>query len=123
MRGLRAVALLVAGCGIGDGPLDEIDPAAAPAEPTWSAHVRPIIDWRCSTCHSAEAQPGRQDGVGYDSCEELRRGWDDLAETAIDGASMPPGGAERLTSSEVLTLQRWWANGGPRDRGPRPRRR
>ncbi len=95
----------------GDGTLDEIDPAAAPANPTYQEHVSAIMDLRCTACHAVDAQPGEVEGYGYDTCEKVKNGWASIVETSIDAATMPPAGADRMTSAEILTLERWYEQG------------
>ena len=108
-------ALTLWGCGMGDATLDEVDPEAAPANPTWSAHVERIMEVRCTACHDPDAQPGEASGYGFETCEKARRYEDPFIRTAIDEKTMPPGGAERLTSAEALTMLRWYAQGAPCD--------
>lgn len=109
---LSAVALAVSACAFGDGTLAEIDPAAAPAQPTYFEHIAPIMEAYCTACHAADAQPGEQEGYGYETCAKVRRGWGGIIETVFDSASMPPGGAVRVSEPEKLALARWWAQGG-----------
>lgn len=99
----------LAGCA-GEGPLEEVDPAAAPATPTWGEHVEEIVAFRCGACHS-EAGQAMTEGISYDTCEDVRRSWRDFEETVFDNDSMPPAGAPRVTSAERLTLQRWHDQG------------
>jgi uncharacterized membrane protein len=101
----------LAGCGGGEGTLEEVDPEAAPMEPTYTEHVAPIMDRYCVSCHSAEALPGRVDGYGYGTCAEVRDNWGGVVWTVFEGKTMPPGGAPRVTSSDQLTLRRWHEQG------------
>ncbi len=105
-------ALPLVGCDQGDLDLLDVDPEAAPATPTWSAHVEPILHDRCTACHGDEAQFGAAEGWKVDTCERARAGFHDIWETAAVGRSMPPGGANRLMAWELLTLQRWHEQGG-----------
>lgn len=106
------VGLTAALTACGDmGTLDEVDPEAAPAEPTWDEHVAPIIDARCSTCHSESAQFGPAEGYILETCAQTKRQWRSIRETAFESKTMPPGAAPRMTSSELLTLQRWHDQG------------
>ncbi len=112
LRWLLVVALLpLLACAEGVGPLDVVDPDAAPAHPTYNTHVAPIVDYYCVSCHSKDAQPGAVDGYAYDSCAQVRDGWHDFYETTVTKKSMPPGGALRVTSTEALILTRWYAQG------------
>ena len=112
MTRIPAFALLIvlsAACG--QGSLDQVDPQAAPERPTWALHVGPIVKARCAACHGQDSWGGPAEGELYETCGQVRRGWGEFAETSIDSASMPPGGAPRLTSAEILTLERWASQG------------
>ena len=98
------ITALLWGCGFGDQTLDEVDPGAAPLEPTWSAHVEPIMYRRCTACHSEDAQPGEVDGYGFETCDKLKTHEEEFRESTFEEKTMPPGGAERLTSAEVLRV-------------------
>lgn len=111
---LLAAALLTA-CGDGTLPLEEVDPDAAPAEPSWSAHVEPILQFHCVACHDPDGPIGAEDGKAFDTCDATRRNWRDLEEAVFEEGSMPPGGAMRLQSYELLILQRWHDQGAPCD--------
>lgn len=107
------VALLtLGGCGFGTDTLAGVDPEAAPTEPSYSEHISVIMDLRCTACHAEDAQPGEAEGYGFETCDKVRRFWGPLWQVAAVSQTMPPGGAERLTSAELLTLERWWAQGG-----------
>ena len=92
--------------------VEGVDPEAAPEEPTYSEHVSVIMDLRCTACHAEDAQPGEAEGYGFDTCAKVKRAWGPLWNTVAVSQTMPPGGAERLTSAELLTLQRWREQGG-----------
>lgn len=118
MRDLLLPLLLSAaasGCAMGSGDLVDVDPGAAPERPTWTEHVEPVVTHYCAACHSRDAQPGAQEGVAYDSCQETKREWGDLREEVFEKSSMPPGGAERLRPWELMMLARWWEQGGTCD--------
>ena len=103
------------GCVSGDGLLEDIDPEAAPAAPTYSEHVAPLMDFYCTACHAPDVLPGEQEGYGYDTCEKVRDNWEGLVDTAFIAKNMPPGGAVRVSSADRLTLERWHARGAPCD--------
>lgn len=108
---LTLLAAALTACGGGDASLDELDPGAAPAQPTWLAHVEPIMAFHCVACHDPDGQAGAQEGYAYDTCEATRRGWGGIVETVFETAEMPPGGAPRLEAWEELTLRRWHEQG------------
>ena len=109
---LTACLLTLGGCAFGDGTLADLDPEAAPARPTYVAHVAPIMARYCTACHAPDAQPGEQEGYGYETCAKVRRNWRGVEETVFESSSMPPGGAVRVSAPEKLALARWWAQGG-----------
>ncbi|MFN3199062.1 MAG: hypothetical protein ACE366_11745 [Bradymonadia bacterium] len=108
-------ALALSACDAGDATLEEVDPEAAPANPTWSSHVERIMVVRCTACHAEDAQSGEAEGYGYETCEKTIRNWEGFVETVVEEKTMPPGGADRLTSAELLTMQRWYEQGAPCD--------
>lgn len=121
-RGLLARSLMVAaslvlasGC-LGTKTLEEVDPEAAPLEPTYEVDVAPLMFDYCDSCHAPDGQRGTLGGVATNSCEGIR---DDLAlieEMVFDREVMPPGGSERMTSEDLLTFRRWLDQGA--DCGP-----
>lgn len=108
---LTAALVAVVACGSGDGTLDEIDPEAAPAEPSYSKHIAPIMDRYCTACHASDAQVGEVEGLGYETCDKVRRNWGGILITVFRGNTMPPGGAYRVTSEDRMTLERWFEQG------------
>ena len=114
MRWICVGALLVLiGCGEGAGTLEEVDPEAAPLQPTWSEHISGIMEERCATCHAQESQLGELEGRSYGTCEEVKRpgNWQGLVTTGLERKTMPPGGADKITPAEALALRRWWSQG------------
>jgi hypothetical protein len=103
---------LCLGCDLGDQPLSEVDPEAAPAEPTWSEHVQPLMEIYCTACHAPDAQTGESEGYGFETCAKTKRYWGPLYQSTFVVRDMPPGGAPRPLSWELLTLERWHAQGG-----------
>ncbi len=104
------LAMAWTGCA-GEGTLEEVDPDAAPQTPTYAEHIAPIMKHRCTACHAPDAQPGEVEGYGYETCDKVVLYWQSIEDTVFKVSSMPPAGAERLTSSEKLTLRRWERQG------------
>lgn len=104
--------VLLGGCGFGSGTLDDVDPEAAPMQPTYQAHVAPIMTRYCTACHASDAQPGEVEGYGYETCDKVRRNWRSIEDTVFEKDNMPPGLGRRVTEPERLALQRWWDQGG-----------
>ena len=112
--------------GSGELPLDQVDPAAAPADPTYD-QVYTILHNRCVTCHTGDGDEDDDDG-GYaidprravtgdvepdlEDCFEIVGLRDDILEQ-IENNTMPPGAMPRLTSEQKLLIRRWVENGAP----------
>jgi uncharacterized membrane protein len=112
------------GCGSGDLPLDQVDPNAVPADPSFE-HVFSIVQRECTPCHNDGGEDGDEkdedgdkrtiaasdDDPDYGTCEGLIEELDDFYEEIFEKNSMPPGAWPRLTSEEKLVIQRWLDNG------------
>jgi uncharacterized membrane protein len=124
---LLAVVVVAFGCGgSGELPLDQVDPEAAPADPTYD-QVFAILHNRCVSCHAGSNDDDDDDG-GY-SASRLRATADDTDPdltdcveivafagdivTEIENNRMPPGAMPRLTSAQKLLIRRWVENGTP----------
>lgn len=105
------LSLLAGACGAGEGTLEEIDPGSAPARPTYSEHIAPIMEEYCTACHAPDAQPGEAEGYGYETCAKVKRYWGGVILTVFKEDSMPPGGAQRVPEADRLALMRWYAQG------------
>ncbi len=125
---LAALACLggaaIAGCAAGDQTLDEVDPADAPTNPTYSRDVAPIMEDFCVDCHPGKAvqaqtrsnnRRGGDDQTAYGNCTAVKAGWRGLVLTTFQDRSMPPPTSYMLSSRDMLTLQRWWDQGGTCD--------
>ena len=122
-RLLVVAALLIACDGSGDLPLDQVDPAAVPANPTYD-QVYAVLDNRCVMCHTGSDDDDDGDGGGYPSatagdaepdltdCDQIVAQRFDILDQVEDNI-MPPGAMPRLTSEQKLLIQRWVANGAP----------
>jgi uncharacterized membrane protein len=120
--GLATLLFLVPSCGSGDLPLAVVDPAAAPAQPTYD-QAKLILDRYCLPCHGgggapqARAHPARlaEDGEGegasYGDCASIQSGLEGILSTSVRGNSMPPGALPRLSERDRLILERWIAQG------------
>jgi hypothetical protein len=105
------LACLLCGCAAGGNDLAEIDPAAAPANPTWTENIQPLMERYCTACHDPDEQGGTQHGVDLSTCPLTRQQRHSVEEVVFDSKSMPPGGADRLRSWEQLMLRRWYDQG------------
>jgi uncharacterized membrane protein len=110
----------IAACGgSGDLPLDQVDPEAAPAVPTYD-QVYAILQRACVPCHSGggdapvtqSAASPQEDGGDLDleNCVDIVAQRDGILET-IDNNTMPTGALPRLTSVEKLLIRRWVEQG------------
>ncbi|HEU4928845.1 MAG TPA: hypothetical protein VFU38_03375 [Candidatus Krumholzibacteria bacterium] len=121
------VAAFAFGCdGSGDLPLDQVDPEAVSANPTYD-QVFAILHNRCVMCHQGEDEDDDDDDGGYgvtpgtrfatgeaepdlSDCVEIVSFRDDILEQ-IENNLMPPGAMPRLTNEQKLTIRRWVENG------------
>jgi uncharacterized membrane protein len=117
-----AAAALIVACSSGDRTLDEVDPQAVAAEPTFD-QVNAIIHNKCVMCHDSG---GGEDGGGgsdfriveeddkrpFTTCTEIVAERFEILDRVQDN-TMPPGAMPRLSSEEKLTIERWVANGAP----------
>lgn len=115
-------AALFAGCGgSGDLPLDQVDPDAVPANPTYE-QVFAVLDNKCVMCHTGE--DGGEDEGGYaaatagdaepdlSDCAQIYAQRFDILDQVVAN-TMPPGAMPRLTSEQKLLIRRWVENGAP----------
>ena len=110
------------GCGSGDLPLDQVDPDAVPADPSFDL-VFSIVQRECTPCHNDGGEDedeededkrtiaARDDDPDYSTCEGLIEELDDFYEEIFEKNTMPPGAWPRLTSEDKLIIQRWLDNG------------
>ena len=120
------IALTALACnGSGDLPLDQLDPDAAPQNPTYD-QVFAILHNRCVTCHTGSNDD--DGGGGYSvsgrrtttadvepdlgDCIEIVGLRDDILER-VEENTMPPGAMPKLTNEQKLTIRRWVENGAP----------
>ena len=118
------VAWLSACDGSGDLPLDQVDPDAVPANPTYD-QVYAVLDNRCVMCHTGDGDDGDEDGGGgyapartsdlepdLSDCSQIVAQRFDILDQVEDN-TMPPGAMPRLTSEQKLLIRRWVENGAP----------
>lgn len=106
-----AALVLVAGCGIGDSTLDELDPGAVPAVVTYRQHVQPRLDYYCVSCHNPDGPLGSAGGWDLSTYLFVRAAHASIMDAAVSRRSMPPGGARRLTPTDEAVLRKWKAGG------------
>ena len=110
-----AVAAL-SGCGSGNQPLSVVDPAAAPAHPTYT-QAETILLRACAPCHrssgGAAGTGGEQeDDLDYSSCAGITSvgSVEGVRRSVFERGDMPPGAWPRLDQREQLILERWIAD-------------
>jgi uncharacterized membrane protein len=121
---MLSLCLALCACGgSGDLPLDQVDPEAAPVNPTYD-QVYAILDNRCVTCHTGDGDDGSNSGPSYaraaagdvdpdlTDCNEIVSQRFDILDQ-VQNNTMPPGAMPRLTSEQKLLIQRWVDNGAP----------
>jgi uncharacterized membrane protein len=114
--------------GSGDLPLDQVDPDAAPQNPTYD-QIFAIMHNKCVTCHTESEGDGGDGGDGgysvsgrrrttaeaesdLSDCVEIVGLRDDILQRVEDN-TMPPGAMPKLTNEQKLTIRRWVENGAP----------
>jgi uncharacterized membrane protein len=114
-------------CGQGDLTLDQADPEAVSANPSYD-QVFAIIQRECAACHRGEREAigdatrsAQEDDFGADlsTCRGIVESRFDIL-SAVERNTMPPGAWPRLTSEERLALQRWIQNGAEAPCNPAP---
>jgi uncharacterized membrane protein len=110
--------VVIAGCGSGDLTLDQADPDAVAANPTWD-QVFGIFQRECAPCHTddegedepEDRTPGLAPFGGVEpdlqTCSTIIENLDRSLVRMLDDNDMPPGAWPRLTSEERLIVQRW----------------
>ena len=113
------VALLLAmlaplGCGLGDTPIDEVEPASVPDNPTWISDVGPRLDYYCAACHDPDGFVGAKAGFDFSSYPASPGGIVETIQiTAFEERSMPPGAMPKMPPRALGILRRWETNGYP----------
>jgi hypothetical protein len=101
---LSLIATLFAGCFSGEFLIGEIDPESIPEVPTYSEHVKPIMEYYCVACH----YPGGEE-PDLSTYEAVLDDFEETAEEVFESRSMPPGASRRLSPREETILARWAA--------------
>jgi uncharacterized membrane protein len=120
---MKRIILLLSGlslgaCSFGTENIEVVDPAAIPAEPTYSEHIKPLMEFYCVACHDPEGQVGAVGGIDLTTYEAVSADYDDIREAVFDKRYMPPGGGRRLSAEDEATLARWDAQGQVCGAGP-----
>jgi len=91
--------------GSGDRTLNEVDPAAVSADPTFD-QVNAIVHRSCVPCHS------EGNSLPLENCLDVVAQRFSILDQVTDNL-MPPGAWPRLDDEEKLTIRRWVENGAP----------
>jgi uncharacterized membrane protein len=115
-------AAAFAGCGgSGDLPLDQVDPDAVPANPTYD-QVFAVLDNKCVMCHTGGDEGEDEGGYATATAGDTEPDLSDCAQIVaqrfdildqVVANTMPPGAMPRLTSEQKLLISRWVENGAP----------
>ena len=125
MRPLVGIALLtLIACGCQEkqdstpssnnsGENGDVGDASLTTDPvTYTEHIKPILDRRCTGCHSSALggvdRRGAPLGVDYDTYQAAKVSADD-AEKRIQAGVMPPG--QPLPSDEKVLFEEWIDDG------------
>ena len=119
-----ALAAALVGCdGSGDLPLDQVDPNAVPADPTYE-QVYAVLNDHCVACHQGDGESeGGYAPSGFRApavdvepdlrdCSQIVSQRYDILDR-VENNTMPPGAMPRLTSEQKLLIRRWVENGAP----------
>jgi len=106
-------AALAAGCGLGDGDLADVDPAAVPDKVTYAQHIKPRMEYYCVACHNPDSSLGNAGGWDYSSYKLVLAGYNSIERAAFKQLTMPPGGARKLTAEDIAIFRRWASLGFP----------
>lgn len=105
--------MAMAGCGLGDGDLEQVDPGAVPASVTYKQHIQPRMEYYCVACHNPDGSLGNAGGWDFSTYKLVRAAYTSISEAAITRRVMPPGGARKLTAQDVAIFRRWETLGFP----------
>ena len=117
MRARSAAACVMlalsGGCGLGDGSLEEVDPASIPAKVSYAQHIQPRMEYYCVACHNPHGSLGNAGGWDFSSYLLVRAAYQTISEAAFTRRVMPPGGARKLTAQDIAIFRRWKSLGFP----------
>jgi hypothetical protein len=105
--------IAMAGCGLGDGDLEQVDPGAVPASVTYKQHIQPRMEYYCVACHNPDGSLGNAGGWDLSNYKLVRAAYTSISEAAFTRRIMPPGGARKLTAEDVAIFRRWESLGFP----------
>ena len=105
------LSLWISACGSGDLPLEQVDPNAAPLQPTFE-QVFSIFQRECIPCHATNDPPGGA-RPNLETCANIIASLLDIERDVLVLNKMPPGAWPRLTEAERLIIKRWITNGAP----------
>jgi uncharacterized membrane protein len=86
---------------------------AGRSEPVAFAEVAPIIEERCTACHSDSPTlvGSAPQGITFDSREQIAAQAEAIERQAVDSKAMPPGNATKMTDQERELLAAWIEQG------------
>lgn len=105
---LILLCVIPIGCDDKIDPVDPGDDDDLPENVTYTAHIRPLLETSCLSCHSAQVQGGDREGapanVNFDSYTDAVA-WAESSNVRIQAGTMPP--SNPLSSFNRALFQRW----------------
>ncbi len=90
------------------------------AQPTYWNDIKPIIDTKCTWCHSAAAKPEDKRAPFLTTYAGLIAQADDVQDEVADDKMPPRDRTPRLSNEESKLLDQWFATGMPEGLPPAP---
>jgi uncharacterized membrane protein len=103
-------ALLLAACGGSESVnCPNLSTTCPSPQPSYANDVRPIVNARCTVCHSPGGQEASRDLTTYSHVFEQRQ----AVLTQVFSCRMPPSDAPQPTAQERSVLVSWLVCGAP----------
>src|SRR5438105_15487091 len=109
-RAILAAAVLLAACG-GSEPVNcpNLSTTCPESKPSYAHDVRPILNARCTSCHSPGGQEPSRDFTTYSGVFSQRQ----AVLTQVYSCRMPPSDSPQPATQERSVLVSWLVCGAP----------